>query len=183
MNPIYRLRLVHAMLGILAVASYLTADEWDDAHVWLGYSAALAILIRIGLAFAGAPQLGLFRFYPRFAGLKLGNLATHPAISRTLLFGIALSLITCAVTGIAMDGGRAIGLGGEAMSVARTEEYEVRGKGEDKRHGEESWLEEVHETSGNALLLLVLAHVSYLLAFKRPLALFMLFVREPGRPA
>ncbi len=186
MSAIYRLRAIHATLGVLAIASYLTAEEMDDVHAWLGYGVALAILMRFALAFAGAPQLGLFRFYPDFTGLKLGNLSTHPAISRTLLFGIALSLVTCAVTGIIMDRGRTIGLAGEAAPALLSDD-DHRGEGEedrDRRTGghEEGWAEEVHETSGNALILLVVMHVTYLLAFKRPLALFMLFARDPAKP-
>jgi len=47
--------------------------------------------------------------------LKLGNVFTHPAISRTLLAGIALCLIGAIHTGIAMDRGDAMGLWTETI--------------------------------------------------------------------
>jgi len=74
----------------------------------LGYGVAIILLLRLLAAFAGMPQLGLMRFYPHFEGLKLGNAFTHPAISHTLLAGIALCLIGAIVTGVAIDGGDAL---------------------------------------------------------------------------
>lgn len=60
-----------------------------------------------------------------------------------------------------------------------------RGEPEDGNggHGRDSgWLGEVHEVSGNLLMLIVALHVTYLFAFKRPLARFMLFF-EAKKPS
>jgi cytochrome b len=58
------------------------------------------------------------------------------------------------------------------------------GEREHDRDGKENEaLEEVHETAANLLVLFVVLHVTYLLAFKRPMALFMLFARDAGAPA
>jgi cytochrome b len=43
----------------------------------------------------------------------------------------------------------------------------------------EGWLQELHKFSANMMVLLVGIHVSYMILFRRPLALFMLFV--PGQ--
>jgi cytochrome b len=173
----HRLRAYHAVLAILAVLAYLTG-EMGLIHAWLGYGVAALIVMRLALALFGLPQLGLFRFYPRFDRLTLGNAMTHPAISHTLLAGIAFSLITATATGIAMDGGRAIGLAQhELIASAYADDRDGERRGE--REHDEGALSEMHELSANLLLLIVALHVTYLLLCKRPLALFMLYVGAP----
>jgi cytochrome b len=176
MPVMQRLRLYHAALAVLVVLSYLSG-EWGIVHAWLGYGVAAVILVRLGLAATGAPQLGLMRFYPHFEGLKLDNVFTHPAISRTLLAAIAVCTIGATVTGVMMDRGRAIGLAESAVIAPAyaDDEAETGARGEREDEGA---AEELHETFANFLVLLVVVHVSYLLAFKRPLARFMLFL--PG---
>ena len=181
-----RVRLYHALLAILAIAAYLTG-EIDPAHAWLGYGVAAVIVLRLLWAIGGERQVGLMRFYPNFDGLKLKGAMTHPAVSRVLMLGIALCLLTVTGTGIAMDQGRSIGLqpaGIERQAfAATTENREQRRHSNDdddeegeREHHEDGPLSEVHELAGNLLLLFVGMHVSYLLLFKRPLAKFMLFL-------
>lgn len=187
MNALFKLRWMHAALAVLATAAYLTGEA-GLVHAWLGYGVAAVLLIRLALAFGGAPQLGLFRFYPHFEGLRLGNLATHPAISRTLLLAIALSLVAVTSTGLVMDRGRTLGLAAAAAIPAALaddddDEAGASPSGERRENDRDGGaLEEIHETAGNLLALLVGLHVAYLLAFKRPLALFMLFLRTPRPP-
>ena len=182
MPALSRLRAYHALLAVLVVAAYFIT-EWGPAHAWLGYGVAAVIALRLVMALTGSPQLGLMRFYPHFQGLKLDNAFTHPAISRVLLAGIAVSLIGVTATGIAMDGGRSLNANlpmassadpGQAAGDVHSEaEEDEGGEGEDGQEG--GPLGEVHDVLGNGLMLLVTLHVSYLLLFKRPLARFMLF--------
>lgn len=102
------LRFYHTGLAILVVAAYVSGEA-GLVHAWLGYGVAALIAVRLGMAVTGARQLGLMRFYPHFEGLKVGTALTHPAISRTLLLGIALCTIGATGTGLMMDRGRAIG--------------------------------------------------------------------------
>lgn len=187
MSQLYRLRAIHALLGVSVIAAYLTGDE-EDAHILFGYAAVAITIFRLALAATGARQLGLFRFYPQFSGLKLGNLTTHPAISRTLLAGIALSLIATLATGVMME--RRIGFAdlSPIASAAADDDFGEREEGGDaggERDDEDSPLSELHELTANLLIALVAVHVAYLLAFKRPLAKFMLFLSNPasGRAA
>ncbi len=194
MNIMNRVRLYHALLAILAISAYLTG-EMDPAHAWLGYGVVIIIVLRLLWAIGGARQVGLMRFYPNFEGLKLKGALTHPAISRVLMLGIALSLLTVTGTGIAMDKGRALGLApaGAERSVAsapretpaanRSSDDEEVGDEEDEG-GEDGPVSELHELAGNLLLLFVGLHIAYLLLFKRPLAKFMLFLpRGAHKPA
>jgi cytochrome b len=180
MTLLHRIRIFHATLAILAVLAYLTAEA-GIVHDWLGYGVAIAIVFRLVWMTTGLPQLGLQRFYPNFDGLRLGNAMTHPAISKALLLGIAISLLATTVSGVVMDGGRAIGLS-TATIVAPATAKDGR-EHDDRNDREEGPLGELHETMGNLFVLIVALHVSYLLMFKRPLALFMLFAGRAKRDA
>jgi cytochrome b len=179
MQVMRRLRSYHAVLAVLVVLAYVTGDD-RPLHAWLGYGIAAIILVRLAWALTGVPQLGLIRFYPHFEGLRLRTAMTHPAISRTLLLGIATCLIAVTLTGIAMDRGRAIGVADRESTSAVVADND-RGPGDKDRDedDDESLVGEVHEGAANLLMLLILTHVSYLLLVKRPLALFMLFLRTP----
>lgn len=194
MSVMNRIRLYHASLAVLALLAYLTGES-GRVHAWLGYGVAIIIVLRLLWAIGGERQAGLMRFYPNFQGLKLNRAMTHPAISRTLMLGIGLCLVTAAGTGVAMDRGRTLGLGqpgverpDQAADTAdrRTERPASRHDEDDDdehddEHEEDSVLSEVHEFAGNLLLIIVGLHVTYLLVFKQPIARFMLFVPVQGR--
>lgn len=192
LNIMNRVRLYHALLALLAISAYLTGEVFP-AHAWLGYSVAALIVLRLLWALGGERQVGLMRFYPNFEGLKLNGLATHPAISRTLMLGIALCLLTVTGTGIAIDQGRALGIRpGVAAQTAAPSRLELtypEDRDEDEHEGhedrheddEDGVLSEIHELAGNLLLPFVGMHVAYLLLFKRPLARFMLFLPRAAR--
>lgn len=179
MQVMHRLRSYHAILALLVVLAYATGDD-NVFHAWLGYAVAAIILLRLAWALTGIPQLGLTRFYPHFEGLRLTTAMTHPAISRTLLLGIATCLIAVTLSGIAMDQGRSIGIADQTISGAVLADN--GSSGERGAHDEdESVVGEAHEVLANLLMLLIVTHVSYLLLFKRPLALFMLFFHTPAK--
>ena len=182
MSIMHRLRAYHALLVVLAIAAYATG-EMGLVHAWLGYAVAVVLIGRVLWAVTGVPQLGLMRFYPQFAGLKLGNAMTHPAISRTLLLGIGMCLIGVSATGIALDRGRAVGFAaGSAVEVViakdSTDNQVKTAMAKAKNEREESGgpMSELHEFLANLLVGLVTLHVAYLLLFKWPLARFMLFL-------
>jgi cytochrome b len=138
---------------------------------------AAIILMRLAWALTGVPQLGLMRFYPHFAGLRLSTAMTHPATSRTLLAGTAACLIAVTVTGIAIDQGHSIGFAEHVVTRPALAESDAGRVREARDHDiGESPLGEVHEVLANLLVLLIFTHVAYLLFFKRPLAQFMLFL-------
>ena len=172
MNIMNRIRIYHATLATLAILAYLTG-ELGLVHAWLGYGVAIVIALRLLWTLSGERQVGLMRFYPSFEGLKANNMLTHPAISKTLMLGIALSLIAVTGTGIAIDKGKSVGLANAQMVSAAYADDDEREGGHEK---EEGFLTETHELFANLLLLFVGMHVTYILLFKFPLAKFMLFV-------
>lgn len=186
MSILQGLRAYHAVLGLLVIAAFLTG-ELGTIHAALGYAIALIIAGRLIAALSGLRQLGLTRFYPQFDGLTLGNAFTHPAISKTLLAGIAACLILATTTGIAMDRGRTLGLATSFVvtEVQARDGSRERGRDAEARGGEREYgvVGELHESLSNLLMIVVGLHVAYLFLFKRPLARFMLFIptRKPGQ--
>jgi cytochrome b len=167
-----RIRIYHAILAALSVLAYLTG-ELGIIHAWLGYGVAAVIMLRLLWALSGERQVGLMRFYPSFEGLNLNNAFTHPAISKSLLLGIALSLIAATGTGIALDQGDTLGLANaDLLAEAYADDNGLGKHGRDKG----GLLSEAHESFANIMLLFVGMHVTYLLLFKRPLAKYMLFI-------
>ena len=165
-NIVYRIRIYHATLAIISTLAYITG-EVGIIHNYLGYGVSLVVIFRLLWALSGHRQLGLMRFYPDFEGLKLTNIFTHPSISRTLLFGIAISVILTTITGMLMDEGESLGL--SAVSVI--DNAYANGDNDD-----DEILEEVHEFFANLMLIFVAGHIGYLILFKFPLAKFMLFM-------
>ena len=184
MSVMHRLRAYHALLAILVVAAY-ASGELGVIHAWLGYAVAAVLVARLLWAFSGAPQLGLSRFYPQFAGLKLGNVFTHPAVSRTLLLCIASCLIAVTGTGIALDRGRAVGIAAGSVVAEASAEGQKDRKGFVEKGGSdedgEGPLSEAHEMLANLLVGVVVLHILYLLLFKLPLARFMIFLDAPKK--
>jgi cytochrome b len=176
MAVMHRIRIFHAFLAITVLAAYFSA-ETGLIHAWLGYGVAALIAFRLIWALSGAPQLGLERFYPSFKDLHLKGIATHPAISRLLLACIALSVIGATGTGIMMDNGRSLqpaSLSSLSFSAESEESEEI-----EDESGEA--YEETHELLANLAMAFVVMHVLYLLAFKRPLARFMLFANKSAK--
>lgn len=172
MNTMQRIRLYHATLAILSVLAYLSA-EFDVVHAWLGYAVAVVIFLRLLWALFGDRQVGLRRFYPSFDGLRFDNAFTHPSISKSLMLGIALSLISVMLTGIVLDQQASqpvVKLAVVAVAYADDDATEAHGSGGDEI------LEEVHELFANLTFMFVGAHVAYMVLFRRPLAKFMLFI-------
>lgn len=176
MAVMHRIRIFHAFLAITVLAAYFSA-ETGLIHAWLGYGVAALIAFRLIWALSGAPQLGLERFYPSFKDLHLKGIATHPAISRLLLACIALSVIGATGTGIMMDNGRSL-QPASLSSLAFSAESEESEESEDE--SDEAY-EEAHELLANLAMAFVVMHVLYLLAFKRPLARFMLFANKSAK--
>jgi len=181
MHVMRRLRLYHAALAVLVVLAYVTGGD-NFFHAWLGYGIAAIIFVRLAWALTGIPQLGLMRFYPHFEGLRLTAAMTHPAISRTLLLGIAACLIAVTLTGIAMDRGHARSVADKAVTAsAPADDEKVVGREAHDAREAEDLLGEAHEAFANLLMLIIITHVTYLLLFKKQVALFMLFFHTPEK--
>ncbi|MBD3730109.1 MAG: cytochrome b/b6 domain-containing protein [Sphingomonadales bacterium] len=197
-------RLYHLLFAAACAVAYFAAEEWGLVHAWTGYVVGALLSLRL---LAGALRRRGFEFrrlIPRLGGGARGTSGLrHPAIAHGLTLALFASVVGVAGTGIAMDrGGTLVGQSIRAhdgehrergeraeklvtlVPQARADDFEQRrehegGEGE----GDEGLLGEVHETLGNALLPLALAHIAYVLLFRFDLARFMLFVPRRRRKA
>lgn len=163
-------RIYHLLLGAAVAAAYFTSESTGVPHAWIGYGVAALVMLRLALGLAGKAGFGWQRLRLRRAGHNAGRtVLTHPLVGRALTLALLLGIATAAGTGIAMDRGGT--LVGQSIRAHESDEQEHR---EADKH-DESLLAEVHETVGNALLPLAIAHLLWMLIARRDLALFLLF--------
>ena len=174
MSVMHRIRIYHIVQALLAALSFVTG-ELGVIHAWLGYGVAVVIIFRLLWALSGERQLGLTRFHPTFIGLKVDNFLAHPAISKTLMLGIALSLIGATVTGIALDRGKTLGVTAVAEDNKKPAKRKHKREREDEQDG---FVEEAHEALSNLMMFFVAMHITYIILFRWPLAKFMLFISK-----
>lgn len=184
MSVIHRIRTYHTVQAILAVLCFMTG-ELGVIHAWLGYGVAVVIVFRLLWTLSGERQLGLTRFHPSFEGLKVGNFMAHPAISKTLMLGIALSMIGATVTGIVLDQNKTpeiTTVAAEGISPAHADEgdkkYAKRKYKREREDEQDGFVEEAHEALSNLMIFFVAMHITYIILFRWPLARFMLFISK-----
>lgn len=150
MSLMHKVRWYHAVLGITTLLAYFTGD-FGFIHDWLGYVVGVIIVARLGWAVFNPRQLGLNRFYPVFDGIEWTNAITHPAISKSLILAVAVSVILATATGL----------------LTLTDGGEV--------------FDDLHEGVSGVVIYLVIVHAAYLYLIKRPLARFMLYRDTPAK--
>jgi len=150
MSLMHKIRWYHAALAIITLLAYFSGD-FGTIHDWLGYAVAAIILARLGWAVLNPRQLGLNKFYPHFEGLDWSNALSHPAISKSLILAVAVTVILATVTGLLTlaDGGHVF--------------------------------EDIHEGLSGLVIWAVALHAGYLYLMKRPLARFMLYRDDPTK--
>ena len=138
---------------------------------------------------SGESQFGLTRLHPSFEGLSARNFLSHPAISKTLMLGIFLSLILATITGVALDRGKAVDM--TAIAEINAPAYAdgekklnlksaLKGEHENEGDGEDGLLDEAHEALSNLMMVFVAMHIAYIILLRWPLARLMLFISKGG---
>jgi len=164
-----RFRLFHWLLAGFFVAVYLTGDDAELLHVWLGYGLVGLLLARLVIALLrprGFPRL--LPAQPRKPSLG--------AFGSWLTFATLVSLALASLIGLGMvDNGDVLadlpGVSPELFGAASDIDFV-------------GWLgdpEEVHEFFANLALTLVGLHIGYVLLLRRKLAWSML--RGPRQTA
>ena len=140
-------RVLHWLMALSFAGAYLTS-EMDEArllHITFGFTMAGAVLGRLVWGLIGPRPARLSSWVARIRPLWARGLrgassaSTQPAWNMAVVLGIVLGSLLVVGSGLTMNQG----WGGEALGEA---------------------MEEVHEVAGNAVLLLVLAHLSLLAA-------------------
>ena len=172
MMPFNRMRLLHWLVASLCLLAYLTGDDGELWHIWLGYGLIVALLLRI--LFGLLKLRGFGPLLPR-----PGMLAKQPQtfISRAMVGGLIIGMIGCSVTGVLMvDNAKILNLAGVSPVAAvlpaahADDEHEFEGN----KGGQNEWLEEIHEFFANGTLALAALHVAYVFAVRRRMAWSMI---------
>lgn len=192
MNVMQRIRAYHMVQATLAVVSFVTG-ELGLIHAWLGYCVAIIIIFRLLWSLSGERQLGLARFHPVFKGLNASNFPVHPAIGKTLILGIALSLIGATITGIALDKGRSLGFKAFSDEVSTpvliNNNSNMYAKGKHRRERKQEhkdrhvgFVDEIHEVFANLMMIFVAMHITYMVLLKWPIAKLMCSFQKMDQP-
>lgn len=183
MKPFTRFRVLHWLLAGSCLAAYLTGEEGELLHVWLGYLGVLAFAVRLLVWVTGTK--GFPSLLPKLQGFK-----NNPSrgISSLLIASTLSSFLVCSVTGLMLvDNARVLGVAATALVPAAHADSDRHQRGADEGFSAlmvgatplDEVAKEVHEATANATLLLVLAHIAFVFVARRRFALSMLF----GQPA
>jgi len=102
-------RIFHWMLLGLFVAAFVSAEESETLHVWIGYSIALLLILRVAWGFVGSRHARFSDFVrsPRATGVYLVQVLRSKAprhLGHNPAGGIMVVALLLAVSGIAATG-------------------------------------------------------------------------------
>ncbi|MGV8842915.1 MAG: 2Fe-2S iron-sulfur cluster-binding protein [Pseudomonas sp.] len=179
MNAFKRFKYFHWLLAGFFAAVYLTGDDFESVHIWLGYGLLVLLSLRLLLA-----PLRL-RGFPRLAPpLREWRKPRWTGASTWLTFAMLLSFSLTAIIGLGMiDNGKMLSnlLPGVSADIFGT------GGGEFLAGLKDA--DDVHEFFANLALGLIGLHIAYVLLFRWPMVLPMLRGlpglpgRAPGTPS
>lgn len=180
MTPINRLRSLHWLLAFSFLAAYLTGDDGELLHVYLGYAGLALLATRLIFTLRG-PR-GFPPLLPRIADFSRNS---SLFISRTLSTLIVLGFLGSAVSGLALvDNAKVLGIAAAAaIPAAQASEHEHDDEERDggELAGGSAWLgmsgdawEEIHEFIANGTLLLVGTHLAFVLFRRQKMARTMI---------
>lgn len=176
-------RIGHWLLVLGFITAYLTGDDGETIHLWAGYTISIILLIRILWGFIGSKHARFkdFLYHPKAIWQYLINLIRrkpqhylgHNPAGGAMVVALLLSLSMTAYSGMAI---LAIeeNAGPLASIYAKTDTQHhgfvqsayasgMANGDSAKHHLEEIW-EERHEFFVNLTLLLVLLHISGVIA-------------------
>lgn len=160
-------RLTHWGIAAAVILNALILEEGEVAHVWVGYTAAALLALRLGwglfgvgaarfAAFPPDPAAALRHVRALWRGQDDGPHPSHNPLGALMAYALWAMLALVVTTGIAMKGDPFAPMSptGELLWEKHEEDHDEDGTGE-----ENEVLEEVHELAANTLLLLSILHV------------------------
>ena len=156
-------RSFHWGLAACFALAWLTADEVQAAHEWLGYTAAALVALRVVWGFVGSRYARFAQFlrgpgavvaYLRamVAGRERRHIGHNPA-GAAMIVALLVAMAGTALTGWLMAEPSRQALLPAIVTPAFADDHgEGKGRSEDM-------IEEIHETLANLMLALVLLHL------------------------
>lgn len=166
-------RVFHWSLVAAFAVAWLTADEWDQLHEWVGYAAAALIGVRLiwGLTGSHYARFSQFLYGPgaiigylrdMIRGREARYLGHNPA-GAAMVFALLLSLSGTAFSGWLMAEPSRLALLASLPQIAAPAFADSDEQGEEEEEGtaerEGGALKDVHELLANLTLLLVVLHI------------------------
>lgn len=201
-------KLTHWSVVAAVIANALITEEGSPPHIWVGYTLAAVLALRLIWGLIGPVEARFTSFPPSPAraldhirDIAAGRAADHPShnpLGALMVYAIWATLGVIIATGIAMAGiPAAAGSGVESPRNApvaaghreeeeergyeeETEDDEDEGKGEEREH-EEGPLTEAHEVAVNLLYALILLHLAGVIFETRRSGRHIAMAMLPGR--
>lgn len=156
MTAFNRFRLLHWLLAGFFVAVYLSGDDAELLHIWLGYGLVTLLVLR--LLIAPLRLRGFPRLAPSQADHRKFSLA---AVGKWLTFGVLVSFGLASLIGLGMVDN------GDVLAALPGVRPDLFGAASDIDFV--AWLgdaEEMHEFFANLALWLIGLHIGYVLLFR-----------------
>jgi cytochrome b len=196
-------RLTHWGVAAAILANGVVTREGSDWHIWVGYSAAALLGLRLlwGLIGPAEARFSAFPPSPARALAHVGDIAagrrtehrSHNPLGALMVYALWGTLAVVAASGIAMAGPPGVGAAPAAERAAPMTEVMAAERGDDNDddeaeageaaggEGGEDMLEEVHEAAANLLFILAGLHIAGVLFETRRSGAGVIRAMLPGR--
>lgn len=171
-------KLIHWIVVAAVIANTLIAEEGSDAHVWVGYTLAATLALRLIWGFVG-PAEARFAAFPPSPGRALAHVraiaagkktehASHNPLGALMVYAIWSTLAVIVVTGVLMAGipgsphrdAEAPAAAASGLVAHNEEAGETQDREDGEGGEEEDPVVEVHEIAVNLLYVLIVLHIA-----------------------
>jgi len=161
-------KLSHWFIALVVLANTALTEGGSTLHVAVGWLGMALLLMRLvwGLIGPGPARLSAFPPNPRAALSHIARLAagrardypSHNPAGGLMIWTLWAALAVVIVTGLVMTDGRSPLQMAEDAAVIETGDWTTLGSDDEEERSAE-WVQDVHETAANLMLLLALIHV------------------------
>jgi cytochrome b len=169
----FAVRIFHWSLVLIFITAFSTGDDESQIHILAGYGILGLVVFRFIWGFIGSKYARFWNFIYRprhilayMRSLLSGNpiyFTGHNPLGGMMVIALLVSLIMTAWTGIELEASADRGLLANKTHVINTVFVEDSHEPNNKHEGDEDW-EELHEFLANLTLVLVLLHISGVIA-------------------
>lgn len=191
-------KITHWSIVTAIIANALVTEEGSDAHIWVGYTLAAILALRLLWGLIG-PAEARFSAFPPNPRRVLGHLRdiragkkkvhrSHNPLGALMVYTIWIMLGVIIASGIAMAGppstvflDRAERSGEVVQKIVVERADHDDDEDANGAEGEESMWQEVHETAVNLLYILIALHIAGVVFETRRSGREILLAMLPGR--
>ena len=191
-------KVTHWSIVTTILANALVTEEGSGAHIWVGFTLAAILALRLLWGLIG-PAEARFSAFPPSPRRALGHLrdiragkkevhSSHNPLGALMVYAIWSMLGVIIASGMAMAGPPSTAFLDSAEHSGAVTGQAIAGQGDhdddeavEGAEGEESEWEEVHETAVNLLYILIALHIAGVVFETRRSGREILLAMLPGR--